>query len=118
MSKDRKETTQERLERMKREREAAAKKAGESDTSLIDQLTHSDSGEPNFAEIARKLRERQEQETKGENDGFVKMTIYIREDIAEAFSSLVTKRGQQKEFANIALADFVQKKIKELGLDK
>jgi len=46
------------------------------------------------------------------------MTIYIREDIADAFSSLVTKRGQQKEFANIAFADFVQKKIRELGLDK
>lgn len=118
MSKEKKETTQERLERMKREREEAAKKTGESDSKLVDQLTHKSDGEPNFAEIARKLRERQEQETKGENDGFVKMTIYIREDIAEAFSSLVTKRGQQKEFANIALADFVQKKIRELGLDK
>ena len=117
MSKEKKETTQERLERMKREREEAAKKAGE-DGQLVDQLTHKSDGEPNFAEIARRLRERQEQETKGENDGYVKMTIYIREDIAEAFSSLVTKRGQQKEFANIALADFVQKKIRELGLDK
>lgn len=118
MSREKKETTQERLERMKREREEAAKKTGSTDSSLIDQLTHTSDGEPNFAEIARKLRERQEQETKGENDGYVKMTIYIREDIADAFSSLVTKRGQQKEFANIAFADFVQKKIRELGLDK
>lgn len=118
MSKEKKETTQERLERMKREREEAVKKTGDGDNSLIDQLTHADSGETNFAEIARKLQERQEQETKGENEGYTKMTIYIRDDIAQAFSALVTKRGQQKEFANIALADFVQKKIRELGLDK
>lgn len=118
MSKERKETTQERLERMKREREEAAKKTGDADNSLVDQLTHTDSGEPNFAEIARKLQERQEQESKGENEGYTKMTIYIRDDIAQAFSALVTKRGQQKEFANIALSDFVQKKIRELGLDK
>lgn len=118
MSKDKKETTQERLERMKREREAAAKKAGETDTSLVDQLTHTDSGEPDFEEITRKLRERQEQETKGENDGYVKMTIYIDAKLAAAFNALITKRGQQKEFANIAFADFVQKKIRELGIDK
>lgn len=117
MSKEKKETTQERLERMKREREAAAKKSEVTDSSLIDQLTHADTGEPDFSEIARKLRERQEQVTKGENDGYTKMTIYIRDDIASAFSSLITKRGQQKEFANQALADFVQKKIRELGFD-
>lgn len=118
MSKEKKETTQERLERMKREREEAARKAGNTDNSLIDQLTHESTGEPNFAEIARKLRERQEQETKGENEGYTKMTIYIRNDIAEAFGALITKRGQQKEFANQALREFVEKKIRELGLDK
>ncbi len=115
MSKEKKETTQERLERMKREREEAAKKTGEGG-QLVDQLTHKSDGEPNFADLARKLQQRQEQETKGENEGFVKMTIYIREDIAAAFSALVTKRGQQKEFANQALSDFVIKKAKELDL--
>lgn len=118
MSKEKKETTQERLERMKREREEAVMKTGDGDNSLVDQLTHTDNGEPNFAEVAQKLRERQEQETKGENDDCEKMTIYIRKDIAAAFNALSTKRGQKKEFANIALADFVQKKIRELGLDK
>lgn len=115
MSKEKKETTQERLERMKREREEQ-KKAGSTDTNLVEQLTHEDAGEPNFAEIAKKLRERQEQETKGENEGYTKMTIYIRDDVARAFSALVTKRGQQKEFANQALSDFVQKKIRELDI--
>ena len=44
------------------------------------------------------------------------MTIYVRKDIADAFNALITKRGQQKEFTNQALADFIQKKTKELGL--
>lgn len=118
MSNKHTENAQERIERMKREREEAAKKAAAEKNSLVGQLTHEDSGEPNFSEIARKLRERQEQETKGENDGYTKMTIYIRDDISQAFSALITKRGQQKEFANQALMDFVQKKIRELGLDK
>lgn len=117
MSKGNKETTQERLERMKREREEAAKKTGNADSSLVDQLTHTDSGEPNFAELARKLQERQEQEFKGENADHVKMTIYVKTEIADAFNSLITKRGQQKEFVNQALADFVLKKARELGLD-
>ena len=116
MSTEKKETTQERLERMKREREAAAKKAGDADSSLVDQLTHTDTGEPNFAELARKLQERQEQEFKGENDNHVKLTMYIRKDIYDAFTALITKRGQQKEFCNQALADFVQKKAKELNI--
>lgn len=112
MSKEKKETTQERLERMKRD----AKRNGITDNSLVDQLTHEDSGEPNFSAIAQKLRERQEQETKGENDGYTKMTIYIRDDIAQAFDALVTKHGQKKEYANQALQDFVQKKIRELDI--
>lgn len=114
-----KETVKEKLERLKREKEAAAAKAGETESAgLISQLTHESSGEPDFAEIARRLEERKAQEAKGENEGYVKMTIYIREDIAASFNALITKRGQQKEFANQAFKDFVAKKIRELGLDK
>lgn len=111
-----KETTAERLARMKREKEAA-KQTGTESADLVNQLTHESDGEPDFSEIAKKLKERKEQEAKGENEGYVKMTIYIRQDIAESFSALVTKRGQQKEFANQALSDFVQKKIRELDID-
>lgn len=111
-----KETVQERLARMQREQEAA--KAAREKSDLVSQLTHEDTGEPDFSEIARKLRERQEQEAKGENDQHVKMTIYVRQDLADSFNALITKRGQQKQFVNQALSDFVQKKIRELGLDK
>lgn len=110
------ESAVERLARMKREKEAA--KATAPDTDLVGQLTHENDGEPDFTEIAKKLQERKAQEAKGENDGYVKMTIYIREDIAASFNALITKRGQQKEFANQAFSDFVAKKIRELGIDK
>lgn len=117
-----KETVKERLARLQREKEEAEAKAkaeaGEKDpASLVSQLTHEDNGEPDFAEIARKLQERKSQEVQGENADYVKMTIYIREDIAASFNALITKRGQQKEFANQALADFVAKKVRELDID-
>ncbi|MGN0999719.1 MAG: hypothetical protein ACI4PO_09225 [Faecousia sp.] len=111
------ESALERIERMKREKEAAKTAANEG-PALVSQLTHENDGEPDFTEIAKKLQERKEQEAKGENEGYVKMTIYVREDVAEAFNALITKRGQQKAFVNQALADFVAKKIRELGLDK
>lgn len=112
---NKKETTAERLQRMKREQEAARQENKTED--LVGQLTHENTGEPDFTEIAKKLQERKEQEAKGENEGYQKMTIYIRNDIAASFNALITKRGQQKEFANQALSDFVAKKIRELGLD-
>lgn len=109
------ESAAERLERLKREKEAA--KVLNRDTQLVEQLTHESDGEPDFTEIAKKLEERKAQESKGENEGHVKLTIYIRKDIADAFNALITKRGQQKEYANQAFKDFIEKKIKELDLN-
>lgn len=111
-----KETAQERMERMKREREEAAKKNGDKDGQLIDQLTHQSAGEPDFSELAKKLEQRKAKEHKGENDDHVKMTIYVRSDVAAAFNALITKRGQQKEYVNAALIDFIQKKARELDI--
>ena len=112
-----KETAQERLARMKREKEAAQETNKESQKSdLVGQLTHESDGGPDFSDLAKKLEKRKEKEAKGENEGHVKLTIYIRKDIADSFNALITKRGQQKEFANQAFADFVAKKARELGL--
>ena len=83
---------------------------------LDGQHTHESDGEPDFAELAVKLEERKQKEARGENDGHVKMTIYVEENLAKSFNALITKRGQQKQFINEAIRDFVQKKAKELGL--
>lgn len=109
------ETAKERLARM--QREAAAKAGAGDNTDLISQLTHEGAGEPNFEELARALEERKAQEATGANEGFVKMTIYIEETLARSFNALCTERGDQKRYANQALADFVQKKARELGLN-
>lgn len=113
-----KETAAERIARMKREKEEAQAKAQTQTvkSDLVNQLTHETDGAPDFSDLAKKLEERKAQEARGENEGHVKMTIYIREDIAKSFNALITKRGQQKEYANQAFADFIQKKSRELGL--
>ena len=111
-----KETVAEKLARLQRESGEAAPADPIANTDLVDQLAHEDAGEPDFAEIAKKLEERKALEAKGENEGHVKLTIYIKKEIADSFNALITKRGQQKAFANEAFADFVIKKSKELGL--
>lgn len=111
-----KESAAERIARMKREKEAA-KETSKDTADLVGQLTHEKDGEPDFAAIAKRLEERKASEAKGENEGHVKMTIYVRSDVAEAFNALITKRGQQKEFVNQALMDFIQKKIRELDMN-
>lgn len=113
-----KKTVAEKLAMMHRDTAEAEPADLIESTDLLAQLTHEDTGEPDFSKIAKKLEERKAQEAKGENDGYVKMTIYIREDIAASFNALITKRGQQKEFANAAFKDFVAKKVRELGLDQ
>lgn len=116
MSKNKPNNTTTALERLKRDKVAAQEQTKREQTKLVGQLTHETTVEPDFSEIAKKLEERKAQEATGENHGHVKMTIYVREDIARSFNALVTKRGQQKAFVNQALSDFIKKKTRELGL--
>ena len=113
---DKKETAAERLERMKREKEAA-KQQTKDNTDLVGQLTHESNGEPDFEELAEKLKKRQDEEKEGSVlSGAVKYTIYIDSAVAEAFQALCLKRGDQRRYANEAFRDFVQKKARELGM--
>lgn len=116
MSKNR--TVQDRIAQMKREQEvAAARKDTLADANLVEQLTHEDAGEPDFAELAKKLEERKEAEKKpSANANTEKFTIYVDKDIAAAFKALCTERGDQKRYATQAFKEFVEKKVKELGL--
>ena len=112
-----KESVKDRLARM--QQEAAARAAAEEATGkndLVGQLTHETDGDPDFAELAEKLEERKFKEAKGENEGHVKMTIYVEKSLAKSFNALITKRGQQKQVINQAIKDFVIKKSRELGV--
>lgn len=110
------ETAAERLARMKKDREAAMAKESSEPTKLVEQLTHNSDGEPDFSELAKKLKKRQDKEKKSALTGAVKYTIYIDEDVAEAFQALCLKRGDQRRFANEAFVDFVKKKARELDI--
>ncbi len=112
-----KETVAEKLARMQREKEEAAAKAGGNDApGLVSQLTHENDGAPDFAGIAEQLKQRKAMEPQGENANHVKMTIYVREDLHDSFAALCTKRGDQKTYINQAIADFILKKSRELGI--
>lgn len=113
-----KESVAAKLARLQRESGETTSVNPITNTDLVEQIAHEDDGKPDFSEIAKKLEERKAQEAKGENEGYVKMTIYIEESLAKSFNALITKRGQQKAFANEAFADFVAKKVRELGLNQ
>lgn len=96
--------------RMKREKEASR---AQQTTEVVSHLAHEETG-PDFSKIAEDLQRRHEEEKHSLNEGHVKMTIYVNEDIAKAFNALCIKRGDQKKYTNEALADFVAKKYREL----
>ena len=111
---NKKETAAERLARMKKEKEAAKEVA--KGTDIVGQLTHENDGQPDFSSLVNKLENWNEKEAKGENVDYVKMTIYIQKDIAKGFNALCVRRGDQKKHANQALAEYVARKARELGL--
>lgn len=107
-----------RIAQMQRaQEEAAAKGDTIADSSLVNQLAHEDAGHPDFAAIAEKLKERQDAEKEPTFlEGTTKFTIYVDNDVAEAFKALCVKRGDQRRYATQAFSDFIAKKVKELGL--
>ena len=111
-------SARDRIERLKREQEEAASKGNTiADANLVEQLTHEDAGEPDFAELANKLKERKDAEKEPSFlESTVKFTIYVDADVAEAFKALCIERGDQRRYATQAFSDFVLKKTKELGL--
>lgn len=112
-----KESVAAKLARLQRETGEAGTVDPIINTDLVAQLTHEEAGEPNFADIAKRLKESQDMEKEPSFlDGTTKFTIYVDNDVAEAFKALCVKRGDQRRYATQAFSDFVLKKTKELGL--
>lgn len=74
----------------------------------IDDVTKDEPQDVDFAAIAAEL-EQQEEELPGANDGFVKTTLYLEENVFKAFQRLTTGRGEKKKAANEAISDWVLK---------
>ena len=112
-----KETVAAKLARLQKETGEAGTVDPITNTDLVAQLTHEDEGKPNFADIAQQLQSRLDAEKEPSFlDGTTKFTIYVDNDVAEAFKALCVKRGDQRRYATQAFSDFVVKKMKELGL--
>lgn len=102
----------ERIARMRKQRTETTSQGA----ALVEQLTHDTASEQDFAALAEALEERKKKTFKRENDGYVKMTIYVQKDLAKSFYALIMRRGDQKRFVNQALSDFVKKKAREMGM--
>lgn len=88
--------------------------SGSTQKKVIGGLMQQEAETPDFAKIASELAEHHEKEKRSLNDGYVKDTIYIQEDLYKAFNALCTERGLKKTYVNEAIKDFVLKKHKEL----
>lgn len=102
-----------RLENLQKDKEAIKSNPGKVIGGIISQEQEA----PDFAQIAEELQQRHAEEARSLNTGYVKDTIYIEENIYKAFNALCTERGMKKQLVNEALADFVQKKYRELQQD-
>lgn len=111
MSRNDKESVQERLERMKRQKESAG--AG---VELVSQLSHESSGGTDFEELAQRLKERYDEKKVSKLDGTEKLTVYVDKDVAAAFRALCIERGDQRRYITAALQDFILKKARELDV--
>jgi len=113
-------SARDRIERLKREQEEAAAKGNtiaDANANLVEQLTHEEAGDPDFAAIADKLKANLDMEKEPSFlEGTTKFTIYVDNEVAEAFKALCVKRGDQRRYATQAFSDFIVKKMKELGL--
>lgn len=106
-----------KLARMQKETGEAGAAVPSRNDDLVEQLAHEEAGQPDFAELANKLKERKDAEKEPSFlESTVKFTIYVDSDVAEAFKALCIERGDQRRYATQAFSDFVLKKTKELGL--
>lgn len=103
-----------RLDGMRKEKESVTGNPAKVISGIIKQEQEA----PDFAKIAEELQQRHKEEKRSLNDGHIKMTIYVETDIANAFNALCIKRGDQKEYINQALSDFVARKYRELQAEK
>ena len=83
-------------------------------SGLVPKLLHQQEEQTDLSKIAEELQKRHEEEAVGENEGYIKDTIYIREDLYKAFQALCLKRGDKKKHANAAYEQYILNEYKKL----
>lgn len=74
--------------------------------SVIQTIATGETEKPDFEKMAEAL-EAQKGEKVSENQGYVKDTIYIREDLYKAMQALCVKQGDKKMLVNKAYEEFL-----------
>ena len=106
------ETAKERLARMQREKEEAEARAKASEkegSSLVSQLTHETSGEPDFTEIARKLEKLEITVSAPTTDG---KKLYGAVSVSDILAAIEANRGIKVERRQLELDDA----LREVGV--
>lgn len=105
----------ERLRNVQKEKEEIAEKSRPDVVSTI--VTGEEDNKPDFMKMATALK-KQSEEKKSSNDGFVKDTLYIREDLFNAMQALVLQSGDlKKNHVNAAYELYLTKMFKEMDID-
>lgn len=80
--------------------------------SAVETIATGEDTKPDFKKLAEKL-EAEKEERVGENVGFTKDTIYIRDDLYAAMQALCDKMGDKKKHVNAAYELYLEKIYKE-----
>ena len=99
----------ERLSAIQKESVETPDKSG-----LVPKLLHQQEEPTDLSAIAEELQKHHEENAIGENEGYIKDTIYIREDLYKAFQALCLKRGDKKKHANAAYEQYILNEYKKL----
>ena len=94
-----KETMQERLARLKQEKE---QKKETVNSSVLSQLTHEEDSTPDFDKMTEEFKKIQANQEPGANEKYRKDTLYIKDSLYSAFNALCINRGDKKRYANEA----------------
>ena len=102
-----KDLISERLKKMNESKDSVKEKK----PSVIQSIATGEEEKPDFMKMAEELES--QKELKSENDGYIKDTIYIREDLYRAMQAICTRQGDKKKNVNQAYEDFLTKVYKE-----
>lgn len=105
---NKKDPIAERLKQMNQSKEAMKNKP-----NVMQTIATGEEEKPDFMKMAEEL-EAQKEEKVSENSGYVKDTIYIREDLYKAMQALCIKQGDKKRHVNNSYEDYLSKMYKQM----
>lgn len=96
-----------RLQKIQKEKEETEKTRPD----VVQSIVTGEDEKPDFMKMAEVLEEEKE-ERKSANEGYIKDTIYIREDLYKAMQALCVQQGDKKMLVNAAYEEFLTREYK------